>query len=162
MQLFKRVLAIVLAVVMIIGAVPVVFATEGEENTNPPASEGGEVVTPPEQEEEETILVESVEFVTTKDKFMVGESFGFGAIPSPTDATNVNLDWSSSDTSVATVTETGLVSAVGEGTATIICTAADEGKASVSHEIKVEGYLTKSLEITVAAINWPVGKSSTF
>ena len=162
MQLFKRVLAIVLAVVMIIGAVPVVFATEGEENTNPPASEGGEIVTPPEQEEEETILVESVEFVTTKDKFMVGESFGFGAIPSPTDATNVNLDWSSSDTSVATVTETGLVSAVGEGTAKIICTAADEGKASVSHEIKVEGYLTKSLEITVAAINWPVGKSSTF
>ncbi len=162
MQLFKRVLAVVLAIIMIIGAVPVVFATEGEENTNPPASEGEEIVTPPEDEEEETILVESIELVSKKDKFMVGESFGFGAIPEPTDATNVNLDWSSSNTSVATVTDTGLVTAVGEGTAKIICTAADEGKASVSHEITVEGYITKSLEITVDAINWPVGKSSTF
>jgi len=45
----------------------------------------------------------------------------------PTNATNQNVTWSSSKTSVATVSSTGLVTAVGAGTATITVTTAEGG-----------------------------------
>ena len=43
----------------------------------------------------------------------------------PSDADNPSVVWSSSDETVATFSQKGLVEAVGEGTATITCTAAD-------------------------------------
>ena len=43
----------------------------------------------------------------------------------PSDADNPSVVWSSSDETVATVSQKGMVEAVGEGTATITCTAAD-------------------------------------
>ena len=45
----------------------------------------------------------------------------------PSDAANKKVTWSSSDRTVATVTDKGVVKAVGEGTATIIVTTADGG-----------------------------------
>jgi uncharacterized repeat protein (TIGR02543 family) len=48
-----------------------------------------------------------------------GESMNLTAIISPTDVLNKNVTWSSSNTSVAIVDNTGKVSAVGKGTATI-------------------------------------------
>lgn len=44
----------------------------------------------------------------------------------PADATNTKVTWSSSNTSVATVSRTGLVSPIAEGVATITCTASDK------------------------------------
>lgn len=45
----------------------------------------------------------------------------------PTGASNKNVIWTSEDESIATVTETGLVTAVGPGTTTITCTTEDGG-----------------------------------
>lgn len=48
------------------------------------------------------------------------------ATVSPSDATNAKVTWTSSNTSVATVSRTGLVSPIMEGVATITATAADK------------------------------------
>jgi uncharacterized protein YjdB len=50
----------------------------------------------------------------------------------PFNATNNSLVWSSSNTAVATVSSTGLVTSVGEGTATITATTNDGGKTASS------------------------------
>jgi len=55
----------------------------------------------------------------------------------PTTAANTVVAWSSSDESVATVDETGLVTAVGEGTCTITCAATDESGVSTTCEVTV-------------------------
>ena len=53
---------------------------------------------------------------------VAGNSFQLAASVIPADATNKNVTWSSSDTNVATVDQTGKVTAVNGGTATITVT----------------------------------------
>ena len=60
-----------------------------------------------------------------KNEAHVGESLQLQAAVTPANATNKAVNWSSSDNTVATVSTSGLVSAVKEGTATITATAAD-------------------------------------
>jgi hypothetical protein len=50
----------------------------------------------------------------------------------PANATNKNVSWASSNTSVVTVSTTGLITAIAEGTATITVTTADGGKTATS------------------------------
>ncbi|MCL2163346.1 MAG: Ig-like domain-containing protein [Oscillospiraceae bacterium] len=56
-----------------------------------------------------------------------GQSVGLTATVFPGDAYNQNLQWSSSDKTVATVDENGRVTGAGEGTATIMVTTEDFG-----------------------------------
>ena len=65
-----------------------------------------------------------------------GDTLQLTATVSPSDATNQNVSWESSDTFVATVSQEGLVTAVQEGTATITVTTEDGG-------------LTASCQVTV-------------
>ena len=53
------------------------------------------------------------------------ETYQLSASVYPSDANNKTLIWTSSDTAVATVSNTGLVTAIGKGTATITATATD-------------------------------------
>lgn len=57
-----------------------------------------------------------------------GDSCTFTATVSPSNATNKSVTWTTSDPSVATVSSSGTVTAVGEGTATITVTTADGGR----------------------------------
>ena len=57
----------------------------------------------------------------------------------PTNATNKNITWSSSDISIATVSATGLVTAVSAGSATITATSEDGAKIATS-EITVTAF----------------------
>ncbi len=57
----------------------------------------------------------------------INETFRLTAEVNPDDATNKDLWWSTSNATVATVDETGLVTAVGSGTTTIIVQSADSG-----------------------------------
>ena len=57
----------------------------------------------------------------------LGKSESLTATLSPSEATNRNVNWSSSDTSIATVDDNGLVVAVSVGTAVITATTIDGG-----------------------------------
>ncbi|MBS3874086.1 MAG: Ig-like domain-containing protein [Dethiobacter sp.] len=57
-----------------------------------------------------------------------GETFALRAIVAPTNATNQNVNWISTNPEIATVTSEGLVSAIGVGSANIIATSTDGGR----------------------------------
>ncbi len=59
-----------------------------------------------------------------------GETSQLTVTVAPSNATNKDVSWSSSDTSVATVASDGTVTAVVPGTATITVTTADQGKSA--------------------------------
>lgn len=57
----------------------------------------------------------------------VGETQQLSITPTPNDASNTTVTWSSSNTAKATVNSSGLVTAVATGTATITATSQDGG-----------------------------------
>ena len=71
----------------------------------------------------------------------IGDSFQLAASVAPEDAADKTLEWASSDEAVATVDQNGLVTAVGNGTATIIVSTIDQGK-TAECEITVEQWVT--------------------
>ena len=52
----------------------------------------------------------------------VGEEYTITATVSPANASNKNVTWSSSDSTVATVTDSGVVEGLAEGTAVVVDT----------------------------------------
>lgn len=64
-------------------------------------------------------------------------SYALTAIAKPDDATNKDVTWKSSDTSIATVSENGTVTAISAGTATITATAQDGSGVSASCSVTV-------------------------
>lgn len=83
------------------------------------------------------------------------ETYTFKPVIAPSNATNKNLKWTTSNSKIATVSTTGVVSAVGEGTATVTCTAADGNGASawcsvfVTENKKVTGIKLSQTSITL-------------
>ena len=71
------------------------------------------------------IKVTEIEVVPENATIEVGETKQFAVAISPSDADNKAIEWSSSDTSVATVDANGLVTGVAKGEATITATAKD-------------------------------------
>lgn len=71
------------------------------------------------------IKVTSIIVTGSKKEINVGESLQLSATIFPSNATNKSVTWSSSNTSVATVSSSGLVKAVKAGSATISATAKD-------------------------------------
>ena len=83
-----------------------------------------------------------------------GETFNLSATVCPANASNKSLDWCSSNTSVATVTQSGLVMAQGAGTATITATAQD-GSGKVGY-----CYVTANAPVSVTGIGvYPTSKT---
>ena len=83
---------------------------------------------------------------------MEGETVSTKALKatvSPTGATNKNITWTSSDESVATVSETGLVTAVGEGTAVITAASESNPDVTATSIITVEDLNNKEYTVTV-------------
>jgi hypothetical protein len=74
-----------------------------------------------------TIAVTGVTLDNTSASLWVGETQQLTATVSPSDATDQNVDWSSSDPSIASVSNSGLITAIGKGTATITATTEDGG-----------------------------------
>lgn len=72
-----------------------------------------------------TVYVTSITLNKTAATLYVGETTQLHATVSPSSATNKSVGWTSDDTSVATVSSTGLVTAKSAGTATIKCKAKD-------------------------------------
>lgn len=72
---------------------------------------------------EKSIAVTSVSIGQTTAEMLIGETAQLNAMVLPGDATDRTVFWASSKQSVATVSSAGLVTAVGEGTATITASA---------------------------------------
>lgn len=87
-------------------------------------------------EEVKDINVESISLSDTNKTLQVGDTTSLVATIKPTNATNQNVTWISSDEKVATVSEKGVITAVKEGTATITVTTAD-GKKTATCKITV-------------------------
>lgn len=88
------------------------------------------------------IDVTSVSLNKSSKTMNKGKTFQLKATISPSNASNKNVTWKSNNTSVATVTSSGLVTAKGNGTAKIICTTKD-GKytavCNITVKTKVKG-----------------------
>lgn len=78
------------------------------------------------------VYVTSIELNKTQISLYVGETEQLTATVYPEDATIKTLYWQSSDTTVATVDQTGLVTVTGDGNATVTVTTTDGSDLSAS------------------------------
>lgn len=85
-----------------------------------------------------TTKVESITLDKTEGILNVGNTVTITATVAPEEVTNPAVTWSSSDESVATVDETGKVTAVAVGNATITATSEDESSVSADYELTVQ------------------------
>lgn len=82
--------------------------------------------------------VESITLDKTEGILNVGNTVTITATVAPEEATNPAVTWSSSDESVATVDETGKITAVATGNATITATSEDDSSVSANYELTVQ------------------------
>lgn len=82
--------------------------------------------------------VEGITLDKTEGILNVGNTVTITATVAPEEATNPAVTWSSSDESVATVDETGKVTAVAVGNATITATSKDDSSVSADYELTVQ------------------------
>ena len=85
--------------------------------------------------------VTSISLNKTSLSLDAGETFTLTASVSPNNAENKEITWSSSDETIATVDENGLVTALKKGTATITATANDGSGVQKSCAVTVKGNL---------------------
>lgn len=85
------------------------------------------------------VKVTEINIWPTSAEIEAGQTEQLTAAVLPSDAENKEIEWSSSDTSVATVAANGLVTGVGKGTATITATAKDGSGVKGSATITVLG-----------------------
>ena len=83
---------------------------------------------------DKTVGVTSVSINPTKADITVGKTLQLSATVTPRDATNKTVSWFSSSTAIASVSSSGIVTAVAEGDVTITARAGDK---SATCEIKV-------------------------
>ncbi|MCK7485575.1 MAG: Ig-like domain-containing protein [Bacillus subtilis] len=84
---------------------------------------------------ETTIPVDSVSISHNQITLTVGDDFELTALVAPTDATEPEITFSSSNEAIATVDQNGLVTAIAAGTATITASAGDK---SASCQVTVQ------------------------
>ncbi len=97
----------------------------------------------------EAVAVTGISLNTSTATLNVSETLQLNATIQPENATNQNVTWSSSDNSIATVNENGLVTGVAEGTATITVTTED-GNFTATCTVTVE---TTTVAVTGVSVN---------
>ncbi len=83
-----------------------------------------------------------------------GSSIELKAVAAPSNATNKNVTWSSSDKTVAKVSSTGKVTALKAGKATIKCTAKDGSRVVASKTVTVKAVKPTGQKIADYAAQW--------
>ena len=105
------------------------------------------------------VLVTGITLSETTMSLNVGQSEQLTATVIPANATNANVDWSSDDETVATVNDTGEVTAVGEGTATITASSNDDSDVSATADVTVSIAQSAFNDITDFSITDQTGQS---
>ncbi len=88
--------------------------------------------------------------ITGSTSGRAGNTISLSANVAPSNATNKTLKWSSSDTSVATVNDSGNVYLKNEGTVTIYAEATDESNVKGSISITVKEAIRKVTRVTIS------------
>ena len=101
--------------------------------------------------------VESVSLNTTEININKGNTYTLTATVLPTNASDKSVAWTSGDPSIATVDESGKVTAVNGGSTTITVTTKDGGKHAICEVIVNNDYVDLGLSVKWA--NWNVGAS---
>jgi uncharacterized protein YjdB len=96
-----------------------------------------------------SVSVSSVSLSPTSTSLTVGGTQQLTAAIAPTNATNQVVSWSSSNTSVATVSSAGLVTAIAAGSATLTVTTQDGAKTATCYVTVNSGGGTSKLTGTV-------------
>ena len=104
------------------------------------------------------VKVKDVDLNVSSKKLNVGEKYTLKATVSPSNASNKSVTWKSSDTSVAKVSSSGKITAVGKGTATITCTT-KSGSVKAKCKVTVKTVKVKSLELSESSLRLMIGDS---
>ena len=120
-------------------------------------ADGGKIATCEVSVKEKIYSVQSVSLDKSEIDLTEGDEAALTATINPSNATNKNVTWSSSNTEVATVTE-GKVSAIKIGKATITVTTADGNKtASCEITVKEKVYSVESVSLDKSEIDLTEG-----
>ena len=107
------------------------------------------------------VNVENVSLSKTELTLTEGEIATLTAVVSPSNATNKNVSWHSSDESVATVSN-GRVTALKAGSAVITVTAEDGGKTAICQvSVKPKIVIVQSVSLNKSSITLTEGESTT-
>ncbi len=96
------------------------------------------------------IAVTSIKLNATNASLEPGQTKQLTASVNPTNATDTSLQWSSTNAGVVTVSQTGLLQASGEGTATVYAAAANGIRAACSIKVSYNGEVTNQTELNHA------------
>lgn len=110
--------------------------------------------------EVEPILASSVSLSESVKTIKIGDSFTLTAAVSPYNTTNKTIQWSSSNTSVASV-DNGVVQAKNVGTTTIEVKTTDGSNITATCEVTVEPILVTSISLTETSMTLNVGEHFT-
>ena len=114
------------------------------------------------KEESDPVAVTGVKLAFTALTQKIGTSFTLVATIEPANATNKTVTWSSSNSTVASVTNMGVVQAKAAGTADITVTTADGGHtATCSFTVTTEDVPLTGLKISPAETHIKVGQAGT-
>ncbi|GHU83060.1 hypothetical protein AGMMS50284_5960 [Clostridia bacterium] len=91
-----------------------------------------------------TVKVTGVKLNTNSLNWKVDQTGTFTATVSPSNATNKNVTWSSSNTNIATVDSKGKLTAVGVGSTTITCTSVADNSKKATCAVKVTELRTEA------------------
>lgn len=109
-----------------------------------------------------SVSVTSVTLNQSSISLKEGNTYQLSASIYPANATNKNVNWSSSNTSVASVSSYGLVSAKSSGTATVTCRAADGSGKYATCRVSVETatVYVSSITLNKSSLSLGVGETS--
>lgn len=96
------------------------------------------------------INVTGISLSSTSLSMVEGNTVSLTSSVTPSNATNKSVIWTSSNTNVAKVNDSGLVTAISEGSATITATAADGSGVSASCKVYVESAIVYVSSISLS------------